>query len=127
MLFHRKTPMAEPYCNYWRKSSNFTTIGRLRRDCFPVSLHHSTSDSRFCTFVQFFPRHCVPYLSFWSLSLFCHKQEFSLLFMQVYLLGTTYENKKYDQKLFQYLSQPAITCSKLTIETLEQGVKHVQS
>ena len=23
--------------------------------------------------------------------------------------------------------QPAITCSKLTIETLEQGVKHVQS
>ena len=25
------------------------------------------------------------------------------------------------------LSQPAITCSKLTIETLEQGVKYVQS
>ena len=24
-------------------------------------------------------------------------------------------------------SQPAITCSKLTIETLEQGVKYVQS
>ena len=24
-------------------------------------------------------------------------------------------------------SQPAITCLKLTIETLEQGVKHVQS
>ena len=24
-------------------------------------------------------------------------------------------------------SQPAFTCSKLTIETLEQGVKHVQS
>ena len=24
------------------------------------------------------------------------------------------------------LSQPAITCSKLTIETLEQGVKYVQ-
>ena len=23
--------------------------------------------------------------------------------------------------------QPAITCSKLTIETLEQGMKHVQS
>ena len=31
---------------------------------------------------------------------------------------------------FQFLvvySQPAITCSKLTIETLEQGVKYVQS
>ena len=26
-----------------------------------------------------------------------------------------------------YQSQPAITCSKLTIETLEQGVKYVQS
>ena len=24
-------------------------------------------------------------------------------------------------------SQPAITCSKITIETLEQGVKYVQS
>ena len=28
---------------------------------------------------------------------------------------------------YAYLSQPAITCSKLTIETLEQGVKYVQS
>ena len=26
-----------------------------------------------------------------------------------------------------YSSQPAITCSNLTIETLEQGVKYVQS
>ena len=26
-----------------------------------------------------------------------------------------------------YQIQPAITCSKLTIETLEQGVKYVQS
>ena len=26
-----------------------------------------------------------------------------------------------------HISQPAITCSKLTIETLEQGVKYVQS
>ena len=26
-----------------------------------------------------------------------------------------------------YITQPAITCSKLTIETLEQGVKYVQS
>ena len=28
--------------------------------------------------------------------------------------------------LFITLSQPEITCSELTIETLEQGVKHVQ-
>ena len=30
-------------------------------------------------------------------------------------------------KLRYKLTQPAITCSKLTIETLEQGVKYVQS
>ena len=35
-------------------------------------------------------------------------------------------------EIYQYLSklekiQPAFTCSKLTIETLEQGVKYVQS
>ena len=29
--------------------------------------------------------------------------------------------------LVTLLSQPTITCSKLTIETLEQGVKYVQS
>ena len=29
--------------------------------------------------------------------------------------------------LFIYQSQPAITCSKLTIETPEQGVRYVQS
>ena len=28
---------------------------------------------------------------------------------------------------FKDTQQPAITCSKLTIETLEQGVKYVQS
>ena len=28
---------------------------------------------------------------------------------------------------FMVLSQPAFTCSKLTIKTLEQGVKYVQS
>ena len=27
----------------------------------------------------------------------------------------------------QIFSQPAFTCSKLTIETLEQGVKYIQS
>ena len=29
--------------------------------------------------------------------------------------------------LLELASQPTITCSKLTIETLEQGVKYVQS
>ena len=30
-------------------------------------------------------------------------------------------------KIFHDRSQPAITCSKLTIETLEKSVKYVQS
>ena len=29
--------------------------------------------------------------------------------------------------IYSYATQPAITCSKLTIETIEQGVKYVQS
>ena len=29
--------------------------------------------------------------------------------------------------ILTFTTQPAITCSKLTIETLEQGVKYVQS
>ena len=36
--------------------------------------------------------------------------------------------KNFKLKFSQYfLSQPAFTCSKSTIETLEQGVKYVQS
>ena len=36
--------------------------------------------------------------------------------------------KKVDNpKLTEEATQPAIACSKLTIETLEQGVKYVQS
>ena len=31
------------------------------------------------------------------------------------------------QQILVLISQPAFTCSKLTIETLEQGVKYVQS
>ena len=39
------------------------------------------------------------------------------------------KNKNYILKIVEDLrcTQPAITYSKLTIETLEQGVKHVQS
>ena len=36
------------------------------------------------------------------------------------------ENEAVYEKLMS-TTQPAITCSKLTIETLEQGVKYVQS
>ena len=33
----------------------------------------------------------------------------------------------FDFKKLKIISQPAITCSKLTTETLEKGVKYVQS
>ena len=33
----------------------------------------------------------------------------------------------WESRAFQTLPQPAITCSKLTIEALEQGVKYVES
>ena len=42
-----------------------------------------------------------------------------------------HEVTKESTKIYQFSqqehSQPAITCSKLTIETLEQGLKYVQS
>ena len=39
-----------------------------------------------------------------------------------------YELKKHSLfPVHQEITQPAIKCSKLTIETLEQGVKYVQS
>ena len=37
------------------------------------------------------------------------------------------KNKKVIMPAFEVITQPAITCSKLTKETLEQGVKYVQS
>ena len=41
------------------------------------------------------------------------------------VLVTCYRQCK--QILLDYITQPAFTCSKLTIETVEQGVKYVQS
>ena len=38
-----------------------------------------------------------------------------------------FKNKFFIKQLSQNNSQPATTCPKLTIETLEQGVKYVQS
>ena len=36
-------------------------------------------------------------------------------------------NTKFGYPLFPYPIQPVFTCSKLTIETLEQGVKYIQN
>ena len=49
------------------------------------------------------------------------------------IFDITEEDSKYLQvhkvgkDLLKYIPHPGITCSKLTIETLEQGVKYVQS
>ena len=93
MLFHRKTSMAEFHCNCWSESSNL-----LRQDSFtcvfPWTYTITYANSCFCTssnkittfykkFSALFPRHFVPYLSFLSLSFFCHKLEFFIIFMQI--------------------------------------------
>ena len=46
------------------------------------------------------------------------------------MLDKTIENHAQRQRWLikeKEITQPAFTCSKLTIQTLEQGVKHVQS
>ena len=43
---------------------------------------------------------------------------------RLFLTGQT--DQKYTLHFQVNVSQPAITCSKLTTETLEQGVKYVQ-
>ena len=52
-------------------------------------------------------------------SQFCKQNNFLERFSNITITGKI-QNKK-------VLSQPPITCSKLTIETLEKGVKYVQS
>ena len=54
----------------------------------------------------------------WLLPILCKFQTSDFLHKRVYIID--FGHIKQD-------SQPAITCSKLTIETLEQGVKYVQS
>ena len=43
------------------------------------------------------------------------------------LIMCTFHFLSYSPTCYFFSSQSAITCSKLTIETLEQGVRHVQS
>ena len=53
------------------------------------------------------------------LQLFYQAVPFSVIILTVYFL--------YNSFSFELYSQAAITCSKLTTETLEQGMKYVQS
>ena len=52
---------------------------------------------------------------------FRNKNADILNFSKIKYFGNDFSFSKND------ISQPTITCSKLTIETLEQGVKYVQS
>ena len=50
------------------------------------------------------------------------------LYDKAYLYLSPIDGKDEPSSEMQYSTpQPAITCSKLTIETLEQGVKYVQN
>ena len=42
------------------------------------------------------------------------------------MLGVIFSDQA-QKCMTKFYTQPAITCSKITIETLEQGVKYVQS
>ena len=50
-----------------------------------------------------------------------------VLVRQVGLLRGSSGERKLTFRLFKIVIQSAITCSKLTIETLEEGVKYAQS
>ena len=51
-----------------------------------------------------------------------------ILFIQcMFLQSNLVITINYFHKKFHHIPQPAFTCSKLTIETLEQGVKYAQS
>ena len=54
--------------------------------------------------------------------LFCYP-----LFLNKYLNTQVSINKMANGKNIKTSSQPTFTCAKLTMETLEQGVKYVQS
>ena len=54
------------------------------------------------------------------------KKELAVQFLSSEQTKTTMKYSKEGSRVF-VPSQPAITCSKLTIETLEQGVKYIQS
>ena len=56
------------------------------------------------------------------MALFCKLLNIFIIFIFI----DVWQGPKYTSKSCVF-SQPTITCSKLTIETLEQGVKYVQS
>ena len=70
------------------------------------------------------PAHNITYIACIGILYFMSRYESEnfKLFLSYY-----YRHKIATDKKTKETTQPAITCSKLTIETLEQGVKYVQS
>ena len=69
---------------------------------------------------------------FWQSLFSLYIENNSLNIMELCTSSIIHKYQKYKLLIFTKsvsydLSQPAIACSKLTIETLEQGVKYVQS
>ena len=109
----------------------FVLIGTFFDRCFIEDIFElgiSAADTEFCEWVQFgiilhIPRHkyqvkphSSPSFSVACRAAIAHRNHFFCL----------YEQNKRKLKSKQS-TQPAFTCSKLTTETLEQGVKYVQS
>ena len=55
------------------------------------------------------------------------KSNFIHCFIYQNFRGVSLKRLEHKISHFQFTTQPAFTCTKLTIETLEQGVKYVQS
>ena len=55
------------------------------------------------------------------------RQSFQIFRQKAWFLKNNKALPKFLYEILHYLTQPAITCSKLTIETVGQGVKYVQS
>ena len=64
-----------------------------------------------------------------SCYIFFKRLKFEVFQLEKTALKSLHEGKyrQSENEEFEALTQPAFTCSKLTIETLEQGVKYVQS
>ena len=55
------------------------------------------------------------------------RQSFQIFRQKAWFLKNNKALSKFFNEILHYLTQPAVTSSKLTIETLGQGVKYVQS
>ena len=95
--------------------------------CIATSSWSSTSRCRYIFWWHMFFNNSL-YIAFtWNINQFLLLNTFSFLFSQMFLLVNSTFLYFHPWTLNLLQSQPAITCSKLTIETLELDVKYTQS